>query len=109
MCQQEIGIHMLSSLNHMDPGSQPQVLANLTQVEEMLIAWVSPILQVTHANSGQYKYERHTIYFPQYVEVSKVSPHAIDKLPIIIMCRRDQCATYYNFTINKECVYISLR
>ena len=37
----------------MDPGPQPEELANLTQVEEMLIARVSPVLQVTHATSGQ--------------------------------------------------------
>ena len=51
-CRKERGIHRFSSLNHMDLGSQPKVLANLTQVEEMLIARVSPILQVTHATDG---------------------------------------------------------
>ena len=45
----------------MDPGSQPSELANLTQVEEMLIALVSPILQVTHAIGGQYKHKGHKI------------------------------------------------
>ena len=63
-CQQERGIYIFSILNHMDLGSQPQVLANLTQVEEMLIACVIPILQVTHATGGQYKYKGHTICFP---------------------------------------------
>ena len=87
-CQQERGIHRFSSLNHMDPGSQPKVLANLTQVKEMLIALVIPILQVTHPTSGQYKYKGHTICFPRHVEeVSKVLSHAIDKFPIIIVWR----------------------
>jgi hypothetical protein len=94
----------------MDPRSQPHVLANLTQVEEMLIARVTPILQVTHATGGQYKYKGHTICFPQHVEeVYKVFPHAIDKLPIIIVCRRDQRGTCYNFTVNRERVYRALR
>ena len=94
----------------MDPRSQPHVLTNLTQVEEMLIVHVSPILQVTHTTGGQYKYKGHTTCFPQHVEeVSKLFPHAIDKLPIIIVHRQDQCGTCYNFTINREWVYRASR
>lgn len=48
----------------MDPCEQPLFLRILTQVEEMLIARVNPILQVTHAHGGQYKYSGHTISFP---------------------------------------------
>ena len=48
----------------MDPDIQPPVLAALTQVEEMLISHANLVLQVTHAHGGQYKYSRHTIYFP---------------------------------------------
>ena len=52
----------------MDPGPQVDILSKLTQVEEMLIAHVSPKLQVTHATGGQYKYKGHTINFPQNVQ-----------------------------------------
>ena len=45
----------------MDPGNQPTVLVVLTQVEKMLISRANPILQVTHARGGQYKYYGHTI------------------------------------------------
>ena len=70
----------------MDPGSQPSELANLTQVEEMLIGHVSPILQVTHAIGGQYKYKGHTISFPQNIEhIYKSLPCPIKELPIIIV------------------------
>ena len=51
----------------MDPGIQPPILAILTQVEEMLIFRANPILQVTHAYGGQYKYYGHTICFPQEI------------------------------------------
>ena len=50
--------------NNIDPGIQPHVLALLTQVEENLISRAKPILQVTHARGGQYKYFGHTIFFP---------------------------------------------
>ena len=48
--------HRFSLENNMDPGIQSHVLAVLTQVEEMIISHVNPILQVTHAHDGQYKY-----------------------------------------------------
>lgn len=45
-CFNEKGVHHFSSLNNMDSGEQSTILQNLTQVEEMLIARVNPILQV---------------------------------------------------------------
>ena len=70
----------------MDLGSQPKELANLTQAEEMLISRVSPILQVTHATGGKYKYKGHTISFPQDIEIIyKNLPCPIKELPMIIV------------------------
>ena len=63
-CKQEKGIHRFSIENNMDLEAQPIDLENLTQVEEMLIAHVSPILQVTHATGGQLKCRGNTISFP---------------------------------------------
>ena len=109
-CRQERGIHRFSCSNNLDPGPQAEILSKLTQVEEMLIARVSPILQVTHATGGQYKYKGHTISFPQNVQqVSKILPHTIQNLPIIIVRRRNQRGTDYNFTVNRDRVYNSLR
>ncbi|XP_059070553.1 uncharacterized protein LOC131860191 [Cryptomeria japonica] len=109
-CRQERGNNRFSASNNMDPGPQPEELASLTQVEEMLIARVNPILQVTHATGGQYKYKGHTISFPQNVEhISNILPHTIDHLPIIIVRRRDQRGTNYNFTVNRDRVYRALK
>jgi len=52
-CYSEKNGHRFSLWNNMDPGEQPLVLSILTQVEEMLISRVNPILQVTHARGGQ--------------------------------------------------------
>ena len=52
-CTRERTNHKLSAHNHMDPGTKPHVLAVLTQVEEMLIARASPILQVMCSIGGQ--------------------------------------------------------
>ena len=67
--------HRFSAMNHMDPRTQPRVLEDITQVEEMLIAHASPILQVMHSIGGQYKYQGHTISFSQEIKnVSKTFP-----------------------------------
>ncbi|XP_059076593.1 uncharacterized protein LOC131875899 [Cryptomeria japonica] len=109
-CRQEKNEHRFSASNNMDPGPQPLELANLTQIEEMLIARVNPILQVTHAIGGQYKYKGHTICFPQEVrEIARILPHQIKDLPIIIVRKKDQRGTNYNFTVNKERVYRALK
>ena len=93
-CQQEKGNNRFSTDNNIDPGSQPPELADLTQVEEMLIARVSPILQVTHAVGGQYKYKGHTICFPQNIEhVYQSLPCPIKDMPIIIVKKKDQHGT----------------
>ena len=63
-CLREESNHRFSATNHMDLRNQPHVLEDLTQVEEMLIARASPILQVMHSIGGQYKYQGHAISFP---------------------------------------------
>ena len=52
-CINEKGIHRFLVLNNMDPREQPSVLKRLSHIEEMLIARVDPILQVSHAFRGQ--------------------------------------------------------
>ena len=94
----------------MDPGPQPEELANLTQVEEILIEHASPILQITHAINSHFKYKGHRISFTKNIEkVSNILPHTIDKLPIIIVWRRDQHGVHYNFIVNKDHVYKALK
>ena len=94
----------------MDPSPQPLQLSNLTKIEEMLIACLNPILQVTHVIGCQIKYKMHTISSPQEVrEIAKILPHRIKDLPIIIVRKKDQHGTSYNFTVNKERVYKALQ
>lgn len=74
--------------NNMDPGPQPKVLSTLTYIEEMLTAHVNPILQVTHAHGGQYKYNGHTISFPQDITaIVNYLPHIISEINILILKR----------------------
>ena len=70
----------------MDPREQPHILNRLTQVEEMLIARVNPIIQVIQVFGGQYKYHGHTISFSQDIKsVAKALPRKIAKLDVLIV------------------------
>ena len=101
-CRQERGIHRFSQDNNMNPGKQPPVLSILTQVEEMIIARVNPILQVTHARGGQYKYNGHTISFPQdIVSIAKNLPHRIEDLDILIVRREEPPSKHYDCIIRR--------
>lgn len=87
----------------MDPCEQPNVLQLLTQVEDMLIAHVNPILQVTHAHCGQYKYSGHTISFPQDITtITKYFPHKIKYLDLIIVLRTNRHGKHYDFYVSRS-------
>ena len=93
----------------MNPGKQPPVLSILTQVEEMLIARVNPILQVTHACGGQYKYSGHTISFPQdIVSIPKTLPRRIEELDILIVRREGPPSKHCDCIVSRSRVMDAL-
>ena len=51
----------------MDPGNVPDQLQNLTQVEELLIASVVPMMSVYRLPHGQSGYSGHVLNLPQDV------------------------------------------
>ncbi|CAG8666363.1 30185_t:CDS:2 [Gigaspora margarita] len=53
--------------NNMDPGDVPKELKDLTEVEEMLIAQIFPVVSVYYLYEGQYAYRRNVINFLQDV------------------------------------------
>ena len=75
----------------------------------MLIARVTPILQVTHARGGQYKYYGHTISFPQ--DISTIAPllsPRLQDIEVLIICRTNLEGKNYNFYVNKNVVLDAL-
>lgn len=103
-CKKEGNKHRFSSQNHKNPGLQPLIIGSLTQVEEMLIARASPILQVMHSIGGQYKYRGHTISFPQYVkDVANKLPRHIKDLDLMMVVRKKgQQGSSYDFTVRRK-------
>lgn len=109
-CISEKNGNRFSKWNHMDPGEQPQCLKVLTQIEEMLIARISPILQVTYARGGQLKYSGHTICFPQDITtIASFLPRRIDDLDIIIVNKENIGHQKYNFYVSRSRVYEALQ
>ena len=108
-CSNERHGHRFSIDNNMDPGTQPIELARLTQIEEMLIARVNPILQVTHARGGQYKYSGHTISFPQDISTIATSlPHLLTDLDILVVRKFNAANKPYEFIVSRSNVLAAL-
>ena len=75
-----------SSENSLIPSPVPEELQNLTQIEEMLIARVFPVISVYTKPGGQRAYRGHCINFPQEVEeIFHTLPRYPNELPVIIV------------------------
>ena len=72
----------------MDPGLVPQQLQGLTQVDEMLIARVCPIMSVYWKHGGQRGYRGHVLNLPQDIQsfLNRL-PSCVSDLPILVVRR----------------------
>jgi len=87
----------------MDPREQPHILRVLTQVEEKVIPRVNPILQVTHARGGKYKYSGHTISFPQDISTIVQSlPQHVEDIDFLIVSRHGIQSKYYECCVKRS-------
>jgi len=110
ICKSEKGAHRFSHFNNMDPGEQPEVLRILTQIEEMIIAWVNLILQMMHAHGGQYKYSGHMICFPQDISsIAKKLPRHVEEIDSFIVRGQGVQSEYYECYVKRQCVMDALR
>ena len=108
-CNNERHGHRFYTDNNMDPGNQSIELARLTQIEEMLIARFNPILQVTHARGGQYKYSGHTISFPQDISTIATSlPRLLADLDILVVHKFNVANKPYEFIVSHSNVLAAL-
>ena len=108
-CTSETKGHRFSLSNNTDPGPQPAALTSLSQIEEMLIDRVNPILQVTHARCGQYKYSGHTICFPHDItKIANMLPRRVENLDILIVTRHSNDHKAYDFIVSRHRVLAAL-
>ncbi|CAG8764532.1 2644_t:CDS:1, partial [Rhizophagus irregularis] len=72
----------------MDPGEVPDDLQNLTEIEEMLIARVFPMMLVYRLRGGQHGYRGNVINFPQNVqELATKLPRHPSSLDVLVIRR----------------------
>jgi len=88
---------LYSAANNMDPGSVPPALQDLTQVEEMLISPVMPIMSVYRLPLVQYGYSGHVFNLPQDVASFVHSlPRTPSQLDVVVV-RREGAAGFHTF------------
>lgn len=85
-----------SAANNMDPGPVPPELADLTYLEQQLIARIHPVISVYRIRGQQIGYSGHIINFPQAVKEFAVNlPHRVVDLTSIIAVRVNQPDSQY--------------
>ena len=69
----------------MDPAIVPEQLKGLTQVEEMLISRVCPIMRIYRKHGGQRGYKGHVLNLPQDVQsfLNRL-PSQVADLPVLV-------------------------
>ena len=86
-CKRDKGLPKKFSIeNDMIPSPVPESLQELTQIEEMLIARVFPVMQVyTRPRGGQRSYKGHVLNLPHNVQkVADILPREPKDIPILI-------------------------
>ena len=92
-----------SAGNDMDPGIVPEQLKGLTQVEEMLISRVCPIMRVYRKHGGQRGYQGHVLNLPQDIQsfLNRLPSHVAD-LPVMVVRRHGADNTHRDFTVRRH-------
>ena len=87
----------------MDPVRVPPLLANMTQLEELLIARACPIMTVYHKHGGQLGYSGHAFNLPQNIQqfIHKL-PVKVNELLILTVTKQGAANTYHNFRVHRE-------
>ena len=74
----------------------------------MLISRANPVLQVTHAHGGQYKYSGHTICFPQDISnIAKYLHHLISELDILVVHKCNSTNNPYEIFVSRIRVLVA--
>ena len=86
--------------NGMDPGPVPPQLQGLTQVEEMLISAVMPMMSLYRLPLGQYGYSGHVVNLPQDVVTSLPRLPSGIHVDVILVCKEGASETHKDFRVH---------
>lgn len=103
------GIHCFSAQNSADPGIIPpdlcEILAGLTQMEEMLCSLASPCFLMWVSKGGQYKSRGNVITFPQdLAPLCTTLPRLPEELDVLLVRKPDarDPVAYKDFHVQKH-------
>ena len=85
----------------MDPDPVPPALQGLSQVEEILIAQVMPIMSLYRLPHGQLGYTGHVINLPQDI-ASFVTTLPHDQLDIVVVRRAGVSGSHRDFRVRRS-------
>ena len=98
---------LYSAENDKDPGSVPPCLQDMTQIEELLIARVCPIMTVYYKHGGQLGYSGH---LPQNIlQFIDKLPVNVSDLPVLTVTKQGAANTHHNFRVCRDKVLHGLQ
>ena len=85
-------------------------LQGLTQVEEMLISGVLPIMSLYCLPHGQYAYSGHVINLPQDVaSFTNTLPRLPSQLDVIVVRKEGAAESHHDFRVRRSVVFCALQ
>ena len=100
-----------SAENDMDPGPVPKELTGLTQVEQLLIAQIIPMMTIVRLpRGGQFGYSGNIINLPQDLPslVSSLSRRVTDT-DIVVIRKQLEENTHHDFRVRRNVIHRALR
>ena len=84
-------------------------LQGLTQVEEMLISGVLPVMSLCRLPHGQYAYSGHVINLPQDVaSFANTLPRLPSQLDVIVVRKEGAAESHHDFCVRRSVVFCAL-
>ncbi|KAF6161254.1 hypothetical protein GIB67_009141 [Kingdonia uniflora] len=100
-----LGIFNATSANFMDPGSVPIELSRLTNLEQILIAPIHPMMSLYRFKGQQYKYSENVTNFEQDVNAIATSlPFKPSDVSTILIVNRSGAHATKEFRVRREFV-----
>lgn len=109
-CSRDKGNPKLYSVhNKMDPGHVLTELQGLTQIEEMLICAMMPMMSLYHLPYGQYGYSGHVTNLPQDIATfTSTLPRSPSQLDVLVVRKGDASSAHKDFGVRRTKVYNAL-
>ena len=99
---------LFSATNNADPGPIPPQLQGRTQVEEMLISPVMPMMTIYRLPHGQIGYSGHVINLP-HVNFVNILPRSPKDMPILVVRKEKSQGNHKDFHVQKQKILHALQ